>query len=290
MPELFANAAESTIENSGGITSTGTSITLATGDGAKFPAASASAGWFRALLYDVATSAVVEYVTVTNRTGDVLTVVRESEDATRFPKAARAQGVKVVAVATAQVLRNAFAAGGGDYFRSGYYSLGVSNSASTSSTAPAVNGIALRPFHVPVRRAFDRIGINVVTAATAGSGGVLRMGIYADGGGIPGALVVDGGTVSSESTGAKEVTISVTLEPGTYWIAVVAQVAACTITTFSSTTGFPSVSGSTTPPSAATGFGYFFISGGASGALPGTVTVGAVGAGSAGPAACLRAA
>lgn len=100
--ELWANNAESTIDNSGGITSTGTTITLPSGEGARFPAAVTGTSQFRAVLVDGAT--IVEYITVTNRSADTLTVVRESEDATRFPKAARAQGVKVVDVVTAAVL------------------------------------------------------------------------------------------------------------------------------------------------------------------------------------------
>lgn len=68
----------------------------------------------------------------------------------------------------------------------------------------------------------DKLSVNVTTAAASNS---MRLGIYADNGeGYPGALVVDGGTASAATTGAKTVTFAtVTLPPGTYWLAYVLQ-------------------------------------------------------------------
>lgn len=61
-----------------GITSSDTSITLATGDGSKFPALGADE-WFMATLVK---STGIEIVKVTARSGDVLTVTRAQEGTT----------------------------------------------------------------------------------------------------------------------------------------------------------------------------------------------------------------
>jgi hypothetical protein len=75
---------------------------------------------------------------------------------------------------------------------------------------------------------FDRIACRVNTAAS--SGGVVRLGIYeATSDGLVGNLILDAGTVATNSTGVKEITISQTLAAGKYWLAVVGQVAGCTL-------------------------------------------------------------
>lgn len=306
MQELFANNAESALAS--GITSTGTSITLVTGEGARFPAAVTGTSQFRAVLVDGTT--IVEYVTVTNRAGDVLTVTRESEDATRFPKAARLAGVKVIAIASATALgliavpAGAGGAGkvlvsgsadyaqawtdpkwaGGDYFRSGYYSMGVVTTATYASTAAVLSRLYFRPFRVPVRRAFDRIGVNVVTGG--GAGALLRMGIYADGGGIPGALIVDAGTVDSSASGAKAIVISQTLDPGLYWVAVAPQAVTCTLSMHSGPLFDPGVAVGTAPPSFENGVCHMQAS--VTGALPNPAVPAAGGVGNM-PAVLLRA-
>lgn len=185
----------------------------------------------------------------------------------------------------------AYLAGGGDYFRSGTYSHGLFTGQSMGTAALTLNRLVARPYIVPVRRAFDRIGVDVSTAATGGSGGVLRMGIYALSGGAPGALVVDALTIGSEALGAREITISETLDPGVYFLGIVAQVATCTVRSYGTSTNVPwgcwSATGPTTPPDTV-GFMSAYLNG-VSGALPspfGTPTS----ATSASPAVCLRAA
>ena len=73
----FANNAYATLAAS--ITSGATSITLTTGEGARFPAAS-SPDYFYATLIDSSNN--LEIVKVTNRATDVLTVVRAQESTT----------------------------------------------------------------------------------------------------------------------------------------------------------------------------------------------------------------
>lgn len=104
-----------------------------------------------------------------------------------------------------------------DYFRSGHYSTGSFWGGAVSSSTLTLGILYVRPFWVARRRAFDRIGVNVNTAATAASGGLVQVGLYAPGG-IPGALLFESSAVSSETTGAKEWVITLTLDPGIYWV------------------------------------------------------------------------
>lgn len=162
--------------------------------------------------------------------------------------------------------------GGGDYFRSGYYSYGQMLPAASAPLALTQDEMNLRPFVVSVRRAFDRIAARVSTAA--GAGGVLRMGIYANGGGMPGSLIVDAGTVSSTSTGSKEITIAQTLDPGVYWLALVAQVSGSTVIAFSAAQISQYISTETAVPSSSGTKGGFTQTG-VSGALPAIGTLAA---------------
>lgn len=77
------------------------------------------------------------------------------------------------------------------------------------------------PILVPDSDTFTAIAVSVSSAGNASS--VLRLGIYEDDGGVPGDLVVDGGTVAADSTGDKTTSISEALSPGLYWLAVVPQ-------------------------------------------------------------------
>ncbi len=95
----------------------------------------------------------------------------------------------------------------------------------TSNGATTLNRLTAVPIFVPRRVTLNRIGINITTAAaTGGSQGLL--GVYADAedgyGGYPGVLLASG-SVATDSTGFKEAVISVTLNPGLYWLAFVAQ-------------------------------------------------------------------
>jgi hypothetical protein len=70
----------------------------------------------------------------------------------------------------------------------------------------------------------DRIAARVVTAGAAGS--VIRLGIYGSTSTMfPGTLVLDAGTIDGTITAgsSQEITISVTLPAGVYWIGAVSQ-------------------------------------------------------------------
>jgi hypothetical protein len=108
----------------------------------------------------------------------------------------------------------------GQYY--GGFMVGV---ALTTQSISSTNSLRAFPFFVPKTMTFDRIAINVTTAAS--SGGVARLGIYADNGACyPGTLVLDAGEVATDSTGVKELTISTKLQGGKlYWLAVITGVA-----------------------------------------------------------------
>lgn len=92
------------------------------------------------------------------------------------------------------------------------------------ATAAADNNgqLSFVPVMFPVATTADRIGIEVVTAGSAGS--VHRLGIWANSSGVPGTLLVDAGTVDSTTTGAKELTISQSIAANTlYWAGVAQQ-------------------------------------------------------------------
>jgi hypothetical protein len=81
-----------------------------------------------------------------------------------------------------------------------------------------------QPFFVPCEHTYDRIAV-YVTVAEAGR--VVRLGVYdhAADSVLPKELLLDAGTASIGSTGKKEITISLTLTPGWYWLAITSDTA-----------------------------------------------------------------
>jgi len=105
-------------------------------------------------------------------------------------------------------------------------------SAGAQTTVAHSNGLlAFTPLMLAIGRTADRIGIEVTGGGTA-SVSVHRLGIWADNGGVPGTLLVDAGTVATDSTGLKEITISQALAAQTlYWLGAVQQGAPATAAT-----------------------------------------------------------
>jgi hypothetical protein len=86
------------------------------------------------------------------------------------------------------------------------------------------------PVMLAVTRTIDRIGIEVTGAGTAATS-VHRIGIWTDLNGLPETLLLDAGTVATDSTGLKEITVSPTqtLTANTlYWAGVAQQGAPAT--------------------------------------------------------------
>lgn len=99
-----------------------------------------------------------------------------------------------------------------------------------SETAKLANTLYLMAFEIERTTVFTKIGIHVFTA----SAGNARLGIYNGTAGIPSTLVLDCGTVSTGTTGDKEITISQSLSPGVYFLVVVFD---ATPTTYSMAAG-----------------------------------------------------
>lgn len=101
-------------------------------------------------------------------------------------------------------------------FKTGsYYVIGGEAGPSTS------NALGVATFRAaPVRLFYSttlvRLGVDVTVIGDSGCH--FRLGIYADdGGGLPGALVIDAGQVAADSVAQPEATISTTLAAGLYW-------------------------------------------------------------------------
>jgi hypothetical protein len=124
---------------------------------------------------------------------------------------------------------------------------------------------------VQITKAVTASGIacRVTTAGQATS--VIRMGIFnSDANFQPSSLLLDAGTISSSTTGTKEITISQALSPGVYWLAVVGQVAANHI--IQSQTGVYVPLIQTTAFETTNGLGAYEQSG-VTAALPSTITL-----------------
>ena len=111
----------------------------------------------------------------------------------------------------------------------GYVAMPIGGSWSSNTTA---NGtLYYLSFIAPATTTIDRIGIYVTSAGTAATS-VHRLGIWADNNNVPGTLLVDAGTVATDSIGFKEATISQAVIAGTrYWLGVVQQGAPATVAT-----------------------------------------------------------
>jgi hypothetical protein len=90
----------------------------------------------------------------------------------------------------------------------------------TGTFAVAAGQLYASPIFIPKKQLFTVISIEVTTLSV----GSVRLGIYRDSGGQPGALVADSGVLSTSTTGAKSATIAATLAPGWYWLASVFSV------------------------------------------------------------------
>jgi hypothetical protein len=137
----------------------------------------------------------------------------------------------------------------------------------TSSFTPANNRLYVSPIVLQAAATGTTLVANVNTAGEAGS--TLRLGLYADTGGpYPGALIVDAGTVSVASSGAKTITISQSLPAGVYWLAGVIQNAPTTPPVMSGIGG--NVPGVAATSTALSNNSAGYNSDSQSGALPGT--------------------
>jgi hypothetical protein len=118
-----------------------------------------------------------------------------------------------------------------------------------STAVLVVNTLYAMPFVVTKKRTIDQVAINV-TAFVAGN---VRVGLYSDAGGYPGALVAEFGSIAVASNGVKTLSASplpVTLDPGVYWLAIVTD-SASTIRGFAVASLIPVLGYASTLPTAA---------------------------------------
>lgn len=96
------------------------------------------------------------------------------------------------------------------------YRIPDTNPAPASAVPSTLAQATFLPFIIPSATRILRIGFYLVTAQ---AGAKCRLGLYADSGGAPGALIVDGGEIDlSAGAGAiVEVPIDVTLGPQLIW-------------------------------------------------------------------------
>lgn len=91
----------------------------------------------------------------------------------------------------------------------------------------ALNTMSYAPLVMRRTGQIDRLGANVEVVGAAGA--VLRFGIYADAGGLPGNLLLDAGTAVATALGFKTVNVAHNVVKGTpLWFAIATQVAVST--------------------------------------------------------------
>ena len=112
------------------------------------------------------------------------------------------------------------------YVAGNYY---FCNSQEQSGTSATLNTNTMRSTPWQVVDDLNAVRLFVEHTVAGDGSAAMRLGIYADNNGTPGALIVDGGTVSMTGAAAVgEVTINVNLTPGLYWVAGVVQGASAT--------------------------------------------------------------
>ncbi|HEY0751425.1 MAG TPA: hypothetical protein VGD26_09720 [Chitinophagaceae bacterium] len=109
---------------------------------------------------------------------------------------------------------------GAQQFRSGlYYGPWRTHGGIYDTFALVAGTLYANPLYVGEETVFNQIVITLTNAGSAGS--VVRLGIYKSERLVPTTLIVDGGAVSSATSGVKSVTINTTLSPGLYWVVAV---------------------------------------------------------------------
>lgn len=102
------------------------------------------------------------------------------------------------------------------------YNNGLAVVSTSTTTAIVINSLRAYPINIPRVMSIDRIAVHITTGTT----GNIRLGIYNDNGsGLPGTLALDSGNMAITGTGVLTATVSITLQPGVYWLAYVTDTA-----------------------------------------------------------------
>jgi len=107
-----------------------------------------------------------------------------------------------------------------------FYDCTVSMVGNPTGTINPSTHLHASPIFIPNAVTATSIVVEITIAGTAGA--LCRLGLYDNriGNAYPGDLIVDGGTVLIDATGARSVTISQALVPGWHWLAQVADTGA----------------------------------------------------------------
>lgn len=223
MTDAVKNLAYSTVATAPSPATSGTSLVVASGDGAKFPAVPFNATVWATGAQPVASNA--EIVRVTAVSTDTLTIVRAQETGAGGPSARTiVVGDQIAATITAKTITDLglsdplnFMPAIGQYLApQGLLGYGVGAAVrQRMSFFPIIIG--------PGPQTFDGVLTNVTTAVSGGASVVLHIGIYSDDGtGFPNTTP---GPISSVDlstfTLAKQTSnfgSAAVLQPGLYWI------------------------------------------------------------------------
>ena len=105
----------------------------------------------------------------------------------------------------------------------------------SGTSALSLNQARYTPFLLPEARTFTDIGVEVSTVGAATS--TIRLGIYRDTDGLPGAAYLDAGTVAGNVVGLRSITTTFTLSAGIWWAAIAGQ-GSSTMPTVRTVSGF----------------------------------------------------
>lgn len=155
--------------------------------------------------------------------------------------------------------------------KTGNYFYPIGSGATSTATLPQATAYAV-PWELPAAVTLTRLGVDVSVVGDTGS--KIRLGIYADSGWYPGALVLDAGQLLGDSATVQELTISQALAAGTYWLVAVGQSITTTPPTVRVASGFtprlPLAVGSTLP--SANSLSSSYVQSSVTAALPSTWT------------------
>jgi len=218
MPDKHLNFSYSTVATAPSPATTGTSLVVAASTGTYFPAVP-----FNAVIWPAGARAVVgnaEIVRVTAKSVDTFTIVRAQESTSARSVIVGDQIAAAITSKTLTDVENKFPAYGSGLY---YVASPIGSASALSNNDSIVLNHVYGVGPVPLRAGtLLRVGVIVSTGVSTS---VVRLGLYTDGGGYPGTLVADFGTVATDTTGTKEITISQAVNDANYYFVAAAQVA-----------------------------------------------------------------
>lgn len=221
MADAHKNFAYSTVATAPSPASSGTSLVVAAGEGALFPAVPFNVTVWPAGVQPLSTNAEIARVTAIST--DTLTITRAQESSVARSVVAGDQIAATITNKTLTDIETSIIPAYRQQVRSSYTAGEYTSSATTgvamTITAMALNVLRLVPFQAQAAFSFDRMRIYLSATANA------RLGVYLSDGaqGMPSTLLIDAGVITGVGAGDKELTgLSQPLVAGQwYWLGVV---------------------------------------------------------------------